>query len=143
MPAACSPRARCRINTPRWSAAARCRTIELCNAGHPAPLIVRGGDVQPFEASNLPIGMFASAEFAVSELRLEPGESMVIFSDGVSEAMDVSGAEYGVGRLSDLVKQRAIPSAQWAACRDDLTSFRRNAPRTDDVTLFVLGRSRV
>jgi sigma-B regulation protein RsbU (phosphoserine phosphatase) len=116
--------------------------IEICNAGHPSPLLVRDGDAMPLEISDLPIGMFRIEEFSVHELFLHPGQGMVIYSDGVSEATDVSGAEYGVDRLRRLIGggQPISPSLLLAACRDDLTAFRRNADRTDDVTLFVLGR---
>jgi sigma-B regulation protein RsbU (phosphoserine phosphatase) len=117
-------------------------SVEICNAGHPSPLLARGEDVWALEVANLPIGMFSNAEFSVSELRFEPGQNMLIYSDGVSEAPDVAGAEYGSERLRKLMgrKEAASPSTLLAACRSDLTAFRRNAPRTDDVTLFVLGR---
>jgi sigma-B regulation protein RsbU (phosphoserine phosphatase) len=116
--------------------------VEICNAGHPFPLIVRNGDVKVLETSDLPIGLFGSEEFSLTELLLEPGHGLVIYSDGVSEATDVSGSEYGVDRLRALVgrKQAVNASTLLAACRDDLTEFRRNAPQADDVTLFVLGR---
>jgi len=119
--------------------------VEISNAGHPSPLIARAGHVRPLEAANLPIGMFATGEFSVSELTLDPGESIVIYSDGVSEAMDSSGAEYGIQRLRDLIEreQEPRPSTLLSACREDLTTFRGSAAKTDDITLFVLGRESV
>jgi sigma-B regulation protein RsbU (phosphoserine phosphatase) len=116
--------------------------VEICNAGHPFPLIVRNGDVNVLETSDLPIGLFGSEEFSLTELRLDPGHGLVIYSDGVSEATNVSGTEYGVARLRELVgaQQAVSASTLLAVCRDDLTEFRRNAPKADDVTLFVLGR---
>lgn len=117
--------------------------IEICNAGHPFPLIVREGAVQMLENSDLPIGLFGSEDFALTELFLAPGEGLVIYSDGVSEATDLSGREYGADRLRELIGQKEIVNAPMllAACRDDLGEFRRNAARTDDITLLVLGRS--
>jgi phosphoserine phosphatase RsbU/P len=119
--------------------------IEIANAGHPAPLLLRNGSVEALETANLPIGMFRTDEFVVKELLLRPGEGLVIYSDGVSEATDISGSEYGADRLRELMAQRDVvtPEALLAACRDDLTTFRRNAPKADDVTLFVLGRAGV
>ncbi len=116
--------------------------IEISNAGHPAPLIVRHGMVDPLEASNLPLGLFCEESFTVSEMQLSPGEGIVIYSDGVSEAGDVSGALYGDERIRSLIGQvQAVnPSALVSACIGDLTGFRSNAAQTDDVTLFVLGR---
>jgi sigma-B regulation protein RsbU (phosphoserine phosphatase) len=87
--------------------------------------------------------MFGSEEFSVSEIALERGESLVIYSDGVSEAMDASGEEYGIERLKRQIgRQTAFcPSGMLTACREDLARFRNHAPKTDDVTLFVLGRA--
>jgi serine phosphatase RsbU (regulator of sigma subunit) len=67
----------------------------------------------------------------------------VIYSDGVSEATDLSGREYGADRLRELIGRRNGTNASTlvAACREDLEEFRRNAVKTDDVTLFILGRS--
>jgi serine phosphatase RsbU (regulator of sigma subunit) len=74
---------------------------------------------------------------------LAPGHGMMIYSDGVSEATDISGKEYGANRLRELLyrQQTLCASTLLAACRDDLETFRRSAAKTDDVTLFVLGRS--
>jgi sigma-B regulation protein RsbU (phosphoserine phosphatase) len=117
--------------------------VEICNAGHPLPLIVRAGAVQALETSDLPIGLFGSEEFSITELSLDPGDGLVIYSDGVSEAADLSGTEYGADRLRKLIGQTQKINAATlvAACRDDLAEFRRNAAKADDVTLFVLGRA--
>jgi phosphoserine phosphatase RsbU/P len=117
--------------------------VEISNAGHPAPFVMRGRSVTVLEAAGLPIGLFGREEFSVSELQLEPGEGLVIYSDGVSEAADALGAEYGANRLRELIgfQQPLSASAVLAACREDLSLFRRDAPKLDDVTLFVLGRS--
>jgi sigma-B regulation protein RsbU (phosphoserine phosphatase) len=116
--------------------------VEICNAGHPPPLVVRDGAVQALETSDFPIGLFGSEEFALTELSLDSGHGFVIYSDGVSEATDLSGREYGADRLRELIgRERTLnASALLAACRDDLTEFRREAGKIDDVTLFVLGR---
>jgi sigma-B regulation protein RsbU (phosphoserine phosphatase) len=117
-------------------------TVEICNSGHPLPLLVRGNGVMAVEKSGRPFGMFSDEEFAVAEVRLNPGESLVLYSDGVSEAMDIFGAEYGSNRLRKVVGDRhaMYPSALVAACREDVVSFCRGAERTDDLTIFVLGR---
>jgi sigma-B regulation protein RsbU (phosphoserine phosphatase) len=94
------------------------------------------------ETAGLPIGLFSREQFSVGELQLEAGDGLVIYSDGVSEAADDVGGEYGADRLRDLIRfrQALSPAALLAACRDDLALFRRDAPKLDDVTLFVLGR---
>lgn len=117
--------------------------VEICNAGHPFPLLVQNGEARALDQSNLPVGMFCCEEFRVSELQLEPEEGIVIYSDGVPEAMDGNGVEYGTDRIRQLVTRERNwnPASLLAACRDDLISFCRDAARTDDVTLFVLGRT--
>lgn len=116
--------------------------VEISNAGHPHPLVIRDGLVAALETSDLPVGLFCETEFAIAELCLEPGQSLLIYSDGVSEATDGSGTEYGVERLRQLIGGATLtgPSALVAACRDDLAAFRGDE-RADDVTLFALSRT--
>jgi sigma-B regulation protein RsbU (phosphoserine phosphatase) len=116
--------------------------VEISNAGHPSPLIVQNGRVTALEVSDLPVGMFCGEEFQVTELQLESDQAIVIYSDGVTEAIDDDGSEYGNARIRQLIEQEQAwtSAALVAACREDLSCFRRNATRTDDVTLFVLGR---
>jgi sigma-B regulation protein RsbU (phosphoserine phosphatase) len=117
--------------------------VELANAGHPAPLVLTNGTVAPLEGSDLPVGMFATGEFAVKELHLNPGDGIVVYSDGVSEATDLHGAEYGTERIRSLVggRKMATASSLLADCRDDFSRFGLGAKKLDDVTLFVVGRS--
>jgi sigma-B regulation protein RsbU (phosphoserine phosphatase) len=117
--------------------------VEISNAGHPAPLVARNGTIETLDGSSLPVGMFGQEEFSLTELALDRGEFMVIYSDGVSEALDGSSAEYGTDRLRHLLNKhhKVTPSDLLAACRDDLTTFRGHARKNDDVTLFVLART--
>jgi sigma-B regulation protein RsbU (phosphoserine phosphatase) len=117
--------------------------LEICNAGHPAPLLARNGSVAPLDGSNLPMGMFCNEEYSVTRLSLGAGELLVVYSDGVSEATDSTDTEYGADRLRDLIgaHRSKTPADLLAACRDDLASFRLNCRKTDDATLFVLART--
>ena len=116
--------------------------VELCNAGHPFPLLAHSGNVIALETSDLPVGMFRSEDFSVTELHLDSGDGILIYSDGVSDTTDASGEEYGTHRLRELMGRNNVdPESLVAACQDDLTTFRRSRHKVDDVTLFVLGRS--
>jgi sigma-B regulation protein RsbU (phosphoserine phosphatase) len=117
--------------------------VEISNAGHPAPLIARNDAVEPLDGASLPVGMFGEEEFTLTELSLDRGEFMVVYSDGVSEAMDASSAEYGIERLRSLIEnhRKNNPSDLLSACREDLIAFRGHARRNDDATLFVLART--
>lgn len=120
-------------------------TVEICNAGHPPPLLVRDGNVEPFDQSDLPVGLFASEEFSVTELQFKPGDGLVLYSDGVSETIGPYGDEYSARRLQDVIRSSGFKNVETLvmACRDDLKAFRGNAPKLDDMTLFVLGRDLV
>lgn len=117
--------------------------IQITNAGHPPPLIARNGTVEVLDGSGLPVGMFCQEEFSLSELSLDDGERLVIYSDGLSEALDGSNSEYGTDRLRTLIGRHHTAKAtdMLSACRDDLSAFRGHAQKNDDVTLFVLSRT--
>jgi len=117
--------------------------IEVCNAGHCPPLVVQGGEVTSLAATGLPIGMFCSGQYAVKTVRLAVGDSLVLYTDGLSEARGRSDAEYGIPRLSMLLKARhaLVPQALIQACLEDLTDFRAGAPPTDDLAMMVLRRT--
>ncbi len=119
--------------------------VEISNAGHPPPFIVGDGVVTSVDGTNLPLGMFGEEDFSVDELQLAPGHSLVVYSDGVSEALDASGAEYGRDRIRQVIEcnRASIGSALLNACREDLLTFCGQTERADDVTLFVLGRAAV
>ena len=116
--------------------------IELCNAGHCPPLLIRGGEVSRVGATGLPIGMFGTGQYSVKKLHLAPGDSLLLYTDGLSEAQDGTQAEYGVERLSRLAGAHhdRPPQALIDACLEDLSAFRRGAPHRDDLTLMVLRR---
>jgi len=117
--------------------------IEICNAGHCPPLLLHGGEVTPVEATGLPIGIFAEAEFTSKRIALDPGDAMVIYTDGLSEAQDVSRCEYGAERLMRILRQcHCLGSLQMLeACVQDVEKFRSGEPLGDDLTLMVVRRS--
>jgi sigma-B regulation protein RsbU (phosphoserine phosphatase) len=115
---------------------------EICNAGHCAPLLVRAGRVTVVEATGVPIGLFCVREYPVDRFRLETGDSLVLYTDGVTETRNAIDEEYGAERLATIVAARAAdpPEVLVHACVDDLARFRGGAPRADDVTIMVIRR---
>ncbi len=116
--------------------------VEICNAGHCLPLLVRGNKVESIPSMGLPLGTFCTGEFSSKKVTLAPGDSLLLYSDGLSEAENKSAAQYGVDRLSALVGGRSALSPQEliSACLGDLTNFLSGAPRTDDLTMMVVRR---
>jgi sigma-B regulation protein RsbU (phosphoserine phosphatase) len=116
--------------------------VEICNAGHPPPIVVRPAGTERVDATGMPIGVFCTQHFEVSQLCLTPGEALVICTDGVIEAETIAGDVYGLDRLPALLAGRGAAGASelLRACVDDLASFLAGAATTDDVTVLALAR---
>ena len=117
--------------------------LKYINAGHNPPLIGRmSGHIEQLSSGGFPLGIFPSAEFEVGETQLQPGESLVIYSDGVSEANNIKEEEFGMERLMDVVRRNLPASA--AGLRDKvesaLSAFTQTAPANDDITLVIVKR---
>ncbi|MGB7069143.1 MAG: SpoIIE family protein phosphatase [Pyrinomonadaceae bacterium] len=117
--------------------------LSYINAGHNPPLVGRlNGQVEQLSAGGFPLGILPAAEFEVGQLSLEPGEVIVIYSDGVSEANNLKEEEFGVERLSEVLMENLTQSA--AAIRDKvesaLSTFTETAPANDDITLVIIKR---
>src|SRR5437867_4482037 len=120
----------------------RLGAIEICNAGHCPPLWARGGKVILIESTGLPVGIFHNGQYSMKRMELAPGESLFLYTDGLSEAQNGANTEYGLDKLSRLVADQHSLSAQAlkSACLEDLKIFRSGAPKTDDLTIMVMRR---
>lgn len=117
--------------------------MKYINAGHNPPLVAKiDGSIDQLSAGGLPLGLMSQAEFEVGEMRLAEGETLVVYSDGVSEANNIEGEEYGMERLINVVKTHSGASA--AGLRDkvesSLSAFTQTAPANDDITLVIVKR---
>ncbi len=111
------------------------------NAGHCLPLVVRAaGGVEPLPASGCPVGLFPMSPFSEEQVQLHPGDKMVIYTDGVSEAENAASQQFSEERLIELVKDYGpAPAAELhKAIIDAVAQFTAGAPQNDDVTLVVL-----
>ena len=117
--------------------------IELCNAGHCPPLVIRREEITSIEATGLPVGIFCREQYSASELQLEPGDSLLLYTDGLTESRSPYDAEYGADRLSRVVsaKHSLAPQALTAACLEDARSFRGGHPKPDDLTVMAIQRT--
>lgn len=115
--------------------------IKYINAGHNPPLIGRkDGAVVQLDSGGFPLGIIPTAEFDLGETSLSDGESLVIYSDGVTEAVNPEGEEFEMDRLKDVISKNLNASA--AGMRDKvesaLSDFTRSAPANDDITLVII-----
>jgi phosphoserine phosphatase RsbU/P len=116
--------------------------VEIHNAGH-LPAIVSGrGGVLRLESTGLPLGMFHEGDFSATRLQLDPGDTLFLYTDGLSEASRAD-EEYGVDRVAHLVRQQAgrAPAEMIAACLEDLHAFAGSGTQQDDLSLLAIRRS--
>ncbi len=114
--------------------------LEYVNAGHPPPLVLRGGEAIALESGGLAVGMFAESEYRASRFRLLAGDVLILFTDGVVEADDGRGGEFGRERLAAAAaKRRDLPAAGiQAGLLEEVRAFRGRDDFEDDVTLMVV-----
>lgn len=113
------------------------------NAGHNPPLVVRaGGTIEILSVHGLALGVLPGIHLDERTLRLEPGDVLVLYTDGLTEALDESQEEFGLRRLQEaIVAARSEPAAGIArAVTEAVRSFSGNAPLFDDQALLVLKR---
>jgi sigma-B regulation protein RsbU (phosphoserine phosphatase) len=105
--------------------------------------VCRQREVQSLPATGLPVGLFAEAEYATHRLQLEPGDSLVLYTDGLSEARNPAGEEYGAVRMESVLRTAADADAAHltAALLSDAATFRQGAHLNDDLTVMVVQRS--
>ena len=113
------------------------------NAGHNPPLLLhRNGELTELkEGGGMVLGLFGSAQYESRTIGLVPGDHLVLFTDGVLEARDISGAEFEQERLRAVLARNAQAGAPeiLASLRDAVLNFSANAPQHDDITMMVLG----
>jgi len=115
--------------------------VEIHNAGHCPAIVVGRGGVLRIESTGLPLGMFLETEFSATRVQLETGDMLFLYTDGFSEASNLSD-EYGVDRVIRLVRRQAgrQPAELIAACLDDVRTFTNGGPNFDDMTVLALRR---
>ena len=115
--------------------------LEYINAGHPSPFLIRRGVAEDvFTEGSYPVGLVPEAEYTVVCLQLEPGDTLVLFSDGVTEAMDPAEQLFGVPRLREVLTghmQTPLDELQRIVL-ESVENFARGASQADDLTLLLV-----
>jgi phosphoserine phosphatase RsbU/P len=114
--------------------------LTYCNAGHNPPLVVGRGGVRRLEVGGPIVGLFEHAVFQEETVVLSPGDWLIVFSDGVSEAMSAAGDEYGEERILAVVDKDTslAPADLLKALFADVRAFTKGAAQSDDITALVL-----
>jgi phosphoserine phosphatase RsbU/P len=118
------------------------KTLRYSNAGHNYPLLRRAdGSLEPLKTGGLPLGLFEDGVFAEGRTGFGPGDALLLYSDGVSEAINTAGEDFGEERLERLWSEHGAgrPQAVVDLLMHELAEFRGPAAQNDDVTLVVVG----
>jgi sigma-B regulation protein RsbU (phosphoserine phosphatase) len=117
--------------------------IEIGSAGHLAALVIGKDGVRQVNSTGVPLGMFATSRYTIQNVCLEPGDSLLLYTDGISEAVNSTGVEYGAARLADIASEKhgRIPRELAAACMKDVQTYSDGTKQRDDQTLMVVHRA--
>jgi sigma-B regulation protein RsbU (phosphoserine phosphatase) len=116
------------------------RLLETCNSGLPVPLLCRGGSVDPIRAYGVPLGLLEKSEYDQHQVPCQPGDTVLFYTDGVVEAFDRSGNEFGVERLCQVLTQscRLHPDQIVANVMQAIRDHSGHELLSDDAALIAL-----
>ena len=114
--------------------------LTYCNAGQNPPLLFSASGVRKLETGGMIVGLFGHATYEQEELQLTAGDLLAVFSDGVSEALNPTGEEYGESRAQSAIAPNWLePSdAVLHALLESVRAFAQGAPQNDDVTAMIV-----
>lgn len=117
--------------------------VRFVNAGHNPGLVLRlSGQAEWLEASGVPLGLFQKAEYSTGEFFLNPRDTLLLYTDGLTEAADSENREYGDDRLRSMaLDHRLLPLQQFSRqIAADVDEFVGDMPYADDRTLVLIRR---
>jgi serine phosphatase RsbU (regulator of sigma subunit)/pSer/pThr/pTyr-binding forkhead associated (FHA) protein len=115
-------------------------TLTYTNAGHNPPFVIGPSGVRRLEEGGPVVGLLEFARYSQATVALTPGDTIIVFSDGVSEAMDAAGEEFGDDRLQAAVETAGQASAEHLVTKvfDAVSAFTSGTAQGDDITAMVL-----
>lgn len=123
---------------PKWG------ILTFINAGHPRPLWLRAKDkkIEKLSADGMALGVFEGIKLEEKSIQLDPGDLVLFYTDGISEAMDSNGNLYGDRRIQTQVSRVAqeTPATILDSLQKDVANFSKGKPRADDLTALILKR---
>jgi sigma-B regulation protein RsbU (phosphoserine phosphatase) len=114
--------------------------LMFCNGGQNPPLVFGVGGLRRIEAGGMPVGLFEAAPYANDSVDLQPGDTMILYSDGVTEAHNVAGDEFGEDRMVQVLKtyHKEPATVVLEKLIDAVKVFATGAEQYDDVTALVV-----
>jgi sigma-B regulation protein RsbU (phosphoserine phosphatase) len=115
------------------------RKLVYTNGGHNPPILLRGSEVLRLENGGPPVGLFRFSQYSQEEIELQPGDTLVLFTDGISEAENHAEEEWGEDALIEAVRGSGglAPDRTITRIMEAADAFAAGAPQHDDMTLVV------
>jgi sigma-B regulation protein RsbU (phosphoserine phosphatase) len=115
-------------------------TLTYCNAGHNPPLIVGKSGTRRLEDGGPVVGLLEFAPYGEGKVKLDTGDTIIVFSDGVSEALNSAGEEFGEARLQEVADVAGTLPAQTIVDKivSAVRTFTKGAAQSDDITVMVI-----
>ncbi|HVT05040.1 MAG TPA: SpoIIE family protein phosphatase [Thermoanaerobaculia bacterium] len=117
--------------------------IEYTNAGHVPPLLLTASGVSELRETDMVVGLFATSTYHDQKVKLEPGDSLILFTDGIVEAENSDQVELGISPVLEIIAplHRSPPMALLERIEQRVREHAGGAPAGDDITLLALTRS--
>ena len=114
--------------------------LRYCNAGHDKPALMADGQVSQVDGKpNIPLGVFDDAKYDVHEFQVPAGSTVFLYTDGLTEAMDSQHKQFGLERLTDVLRSGGeTPQALLQKMTDAVASFTEGAEQSDDLTMLAI-----
>jgi len=118
-------------------------SVEFVSAGHLPVLHIERDGATPKDSTGVPLGMFCNTRFPVHRLSLAHGDTLLLYTDGLTEARNRAGTEYGLHRIQTLAARHTgiEPAGLISKCLEDLQSFAEGVKQPDDLTLLAVQRA--
>ena len=114
--------------------------LVFCNAGHNPPLIYGVDGLRRIEVGGMPVGLFEMAPYSADSVELKPGDTLALYSDGVTEAHNIAGEEFGEERMVEVLERYHQEPATVVLEKliDAVKAFAHGAEQYDDVTALIV-----
>jgi phosphoserine phosphatase RsbU/P len=118
-------------------------TLTYCNAGHNEPIFIQNDNKNKLDKGGMLLSIFEQIDYDEEEILFDKGSTLVVFTDGITEAMNEQQEEYGDVRLEKLIENNPTVTSQELVTKilSDVQNFSFGVPQFDDITLMVIKRN--
>jgi sigma-B regulation protein RsbU (phosphoserine phosphatase) len=116
--------------------------VEICNAGHPPSILVTKDGIKNIGSTGMPIGLFCDSQYSFTSLKLNKGDVLLLFSDGLSEAF-FNDVEYGIERISKIAFENKglHPKELTDKLLTDVNNYIAGNPKKDDLSIMAIRKT--